>query len=48
MTAEQINNELAKEGLRLAASDEAGWYYSIYDEDSETVIMVWVTEIQDK
>jgi len=46
MTTEQINNELAKENLRLAASDEAGWYWSIYDEENETVITVWITEIR--
>lgn len=45
MTTEQINNELAKENLRLANADEAGWRYSVFDEENETVIKIWVTEI---
>lgn len=44
MTTEQITTELAKEQLRLAADDEAGWYYQVYDEENETVITVWATE----
>lgn len=45
MTTEQINHELSKDNLRLAAGDEAGWYYYTYDEANETTITVWVTDL---
>lgn len=54
MTQEELTQELASEGLRLASEDEAGWYYHIYDpqgglpgacEENETTITVWVTDL---
>lgn len=45
MTTEQINAQLFQVGLRLAASDEAGWYSLVWDEENETNVTVWVTEI---
>ena len=44
MTTEQINSELSKEGLRLAAETEAGWYTLVWDDENEVVIKVWATE----
>ena len=38
---DDIKNELRGEGLRLASSDEAGWYYL-----TENFGKVWVTDIQ--
>lgn len=44
MTTEQLIQELATEGLRLASEDEAGWNFFYYNEDEERVV-IWVTDL---
>lgn len=43
MTNEELTQELASAGLRLASENEAGWTYTYIDADCERVT-VWVTE----
>lgn len=44
MTNEQLTQALASDNLRLAAGDEAGWYYIYIDASGERVA-VWVTDL---
>lgn len=43
MTNEELTQELATEGLRLASEDEAGWIYTYIDPSGERVT-VWITD----
>lgn len=45
MTTEELTQALTAENLRLATDTEAGWYYHVYDEENETTITVWVTDL---
>lgn len=42
MTHEELNQQLASEGLRIASQDEPGWTYTYRNEYNERVT-VWVT-----
>jgi hypothetical protein len=44
MTHDELTQQLASEGLRLAQNDEAGWTYTYLTDEGERVT-VWVTDL---
>jgi len=41
---QNIIDELAEEGLRIAEADESGWTYTYINDESERVSL-WVTDL---